>query len=220
MKKLDILYEDKELLIVNKPAKLLTIANEKKESNTFYSMASFYVKKQYPKNKVFIVNRLDRDTSGIVVFAKNEKLKHFLQDHWQECATKRQYIGVVEGRVKDKKATLKYYLTEDKRLNVHVTNKELGKLCTTKFKVINQTRVYTLLDIEILSGRKHQIRVSLSEYGYPLIGDKKYGASKNPIGRLGLHCYHLSLHVPYRKDNVEIETKIPKEFLKIFESGE
>ena len=110
MKKLDILYEDKELLIVNKPAKLLTIATEKKESNTLYSMASFYVKKQYPKNKVFIVNRLDRDTSGIVVFAKSEKLKHFLQEHWHECATKRQYIGVVEGRVKDKKATLKYYL--------------------------------------------------------------------------------------------------------------
>ncbi len=219
MKKLDILYEDKELLIVNKPAKLLTIATEKRESNTLYSMASFYVKKQYPKNKVFIVNRLDKDTSGIVVFAKNEKLKHYLQENWQECALQRLYMGVVEGRVKGS-STLQYYLAENNRLNVYITDKEHGKLCTTKFKTIKSSRAYSLLDIEILSGRKHQIRVSLSEYGYPLIGDKKYGSHKNPIGRLGLHCYKLTLHVPYRKDDIVVETKIPKEFLKIFEGGE
>ena len=218
MKKLDILYEDKELLIVNKPAKLLTIATEKRESNTLYSMASFYVKKQYPKNKVFIVNRLDRDTSGIVVFAKNEELKNYLQNNWDKVALNRKYIAVVEKNVKDKQKTLQYYLQEDKFLNVHVTDKNKGKLAITEFTTLNHKKAYSLLDISIKTGRKHQIRVSLKEYGHPIIGDKKYGAKSNPLGRLGLHAYELSLQLPYCKEPLTVESKIPKEFLKIFES--
>jgi len=114
MKKMDCLYEDKELLLVNKPAKLLTVGTEKIKEKTLYFEASTYVKKKYPKNKVFIVNRLDKDTSGIVVFAKNQELKKYLQNNWNEVASIREYLAIVEGCVKQDSATLKSYLKEDK----------------------------------------------------------------------------------------------------------
>ena len=220
MKKMHILYEDKNLLIIDKPAKQLTIATEKNKTSSLYYEASQYVKKQYPKNKIFIVNRLDRDTSGLVVFAKNEELKTYLQNNWDKVALRRKYMAVVEKDVKDKGKTLQYYLQEDKFLNVHVTRKEEGKLAITKFETIYHKRAYSLLDIEIFTGRKHQIRVSLKEYGHPIIGDKKYNAKSNPLGRLGLHAYHLTLKVPYQKDPLVIECKVPKEFMKMFESEE
>jgi len=213
-KKMDILYEDKELLIINKEAKLLCVGTEKEKIRTLYQEASTYVKKQYPKNKVLIVNRLDKDTSGIVVFAKTEEKKKKLQDNWNEIA-EREYLAIVEGKMEKKKDTLKSYLKEDKRLNVYSTDKLHGRLAITHYETLAKTKAYSLLKINIETGRKNQIRVQLKEIGHPIIGDKKYGATKNPINRMGLHASMLKL-----KMNGEEKcffAKIPKEMKKMFE---
>ncbi len=214
VKKLDIIYEDKNLLVICKPAKLLTIGTDKVREHTLFHMASDYVKKQYPKNKVFIVNRLDKDTSGLVVFAKNEEFKRNLQNHWNEWV-KRWYIAIVEGCVAKDNGVIRNYLWEDNTLKVHeIDDSKKGDLSITHYRVIKRTKAYTMVKIQIETGRKNQIRVHMNGMGHPIIGDKKYGARKNPLGRLGLHANCLEMHIPHYKDLV-IECPLPKEFQNI-----
>ena len=213
-KKMNIIYEDKELLVINKPAGLLTIATEKEMFKTLYHQAREYVKKQNPKNKIFIVHRLDKETSGIVVFAKNEKVKKELQLNWNSVAYLREYLAIVEGNVKTKKGTIKSYLIEDKTLKVHSTDSKKGSLAITHYETLASTKAYSLLRIQIDTGKKNQIRVGLSDIGHPIIGDKKYGSKKNPLGRMGLHASVLGL----KKNKKEYKwfSKIPKEFKLLF----
>lgn len=215
MKKLNIIYEDKELLVVEKESHLLTIATEKRESKTLYNEASTYVKKQYPKNKVFIVHRLDKDTSGIVIFAKNQDKKLSLQNNWSNV--KREYLCIVEGQLPKKKDTLKSYLAESKTLEVYSTkDKTKGKLAITEYEVLQSNSKYSLLKINIKTGRRNQIRVQLSDIGNPIIGDKKYGSTSNPLKRLGLHANLIEYT---EKGKVyHFETKYPKEFTKLFKN--
>ncbi len=209
MKKLDIIYEDKELLVVNKEAHKLTIATEKHENNTLYSEASAYVKKQYPKNKVFIVHRLDKDTSGIVIFAKNQDKKNELQNNWDQV--NREYIAIVEGKLEKKNDVLKDYLVEAKNLNVYITkDKNKGKLAITEYEVLEENNKYSLLKIRIKTGRRNQIRVQLANIGHPIVGDKKYGSKDNCLKRLALHANLIEY-----KDYC-FETKYPKEFKRLF----
>lgn len=211
MKKLDIIYEDKELLVVNKPAHKLTIANNKTKYNTLYHEAREYVKKQNPKNKIFIVHRLDEQTSGVVLFAKSEKLKHLLQNNWDTY--KREYVAIVEGHLPKKKDTLKFYLKESKTLEVYVTNnKKDAKLAITNYEVIKENKDISILNVDIKTGRKNQIRVSLAYIGNPIIGDKKYHAKTNPIKRLGLHASKLVININNKE--MEFIAKMPKEFDK------
>ncbi len=210
MKKLDIIYEDKELLVVNKEAHKLTIATEKRESNTLYNEASSYVKKQYPKNKIFIVHRLDKDTSGIVILAKNQDKKLELQNNWEKV--KREYIAIVEGKLEKKKDILKDYLGEDKTLRVYITkDKNKGKLAITEYEVIKENSKYSLLKIKIRTGRRNQIRVQLANIGHPIVGDKKYGSKDNILGRLALHANLVEY-----KDYCFM-AKDPKEFKKLID---
>ena len=213
MKKLDIIYEDKELLVINKESSLLTIGTDKNKTNTLYHEVRQYIRKK--NQKVFIVNRLDKDTSGIVLFAKNEKLKKLLQDNWNDI-TNRYYYAVVEGIPKKKEDTLKNYLKENSTLQVYISNDNNGKLAILNYKVIDNTNKYSLLDIEIKTGKRNQIRCQLDYIGNPIIGDKKYNSKKNPIGRLGLHAYKLILKNPINKKTYNFESKIPKEFTNIF----
>lgn len=220
MKKMDILAEDKEILVINKPAKLLTIATDKEKERTLYHEASVYLKKQNPKNRVFIVHRLDKDTSGIVVFAKNEKAKFLLQKDWENGITKREYIAIVEGKITKKQDTIVNYLIETKTFQVFNSNDtKNGKKAITHYEVMKQNNAYTMLKITIETGRKNQIRVALSSIGHPIIGDKKYHAKKNPLGRLGLHAHKLEITHPLTKKKMNFEAKMPKEFIKIFETS-
>ena len=207
MKKMDIIYEDKNLLVINKPAKLLTISDGKTD-DTLYSMAYDYIKKQHKKTKIFIVHRLDRDTSGIVVFAKNEKTKLYLQNNWNNIV-KREYIAILDGILPSKKGILKDYLYEDKNHFVHVSKDKKGDLAITEYKVLKYTNNNTIVSINIKTGKKNQIRVSFANIGYPILGDKKYG-SKNT--RLYLHANRLSFSLN-SKDFV-FEAKLPIEFKK------
>ena len=214
MKKLNIIYEDKELLVIDKPSGQYTIGTDKDKYNSLYHEVREYIRKK--NQKVFIVNRLDRDTSGIVVFAKNEPLKSALQNNWNNIA-KRYYYAIVEGKVSKKEDTLRNYLEESKTLQVYVTNKpNNSKQAITHYKVINELSKYTLLDIDIKTGRKNQIRCQLDYIGHPIVGDKKYSSKVNPIGRLGLHAYKLILTHPTNHKVLEFEAKTPKLFLDYF----
>ena len=207
MKKMDIIFEDKNLLVINKPSKFLTISDGKSD-NTLYSMAYDYIKKQHKKNKIFIVHRLDKDTSGIVVFAKDEKTKMYLQNNWNNIV-KREYIAILDGILPSKKGILKDYLYEDKNHFVHVSKDKKGDLAITEYKVLKYTNNNTIVSINIKTGKKNQIRVSFANIGYPILGDKKYG-SKNT--RLYLHANRLSFSLN-NKDFV-FEAKLPIEFKK------
>jgi RluA family pseudouridine synthase len=209
MKKMDIIYEDKELLVVNKPPKLLTISDGKTD-NTLYNMARSYVKKQHKSNKIFIVHRLDKDTSGVVLFAKSEDVKKYLQDNWNKI-TKREYLGILDGYLENNKGVIKEYLLEDKTHRVYASNKKVGEYAETHYEVLNRKLKCTLVKIEIRTGKKNQIRVGFSNLGHPIIGDKKYGSKNNYIKRLGLHASRLEINIKDKK--YVFEASIPKEFL-------
>ena len=213
--RIKILYEDKSIIVVSKPSHLLTISTDNEKEKTMFHKVIEYERKKNKNNKVFIVHRLDKDTSGILVFAKNERIKRQLQDNWQN--TKRYYQAVVEGNVEKQEDTIKSYLKENKALITYSTNKSDGKLAITKYKVIKTNKKYSLLDIEILTGRKNQIRVHMNDINHPIIGDKKYNAKTNPIKRLGLHANKLVLQHPITKQIMTFEDKPPKEMLNLFE---
>ncbi len=210
--KLEILYEDKYIIIVNKPSGLLTIGTNKEKDNTLYRKVSDYVKKQHKSNKIFIVHRLDKDTSGIILFAKQEEIKRKLQYNWNK--TIRKYIALVEGKVK-KEGIIKNYLKETKTLYTYSTNDNNGKLAITKYKPIISKKEYSLLDIEILTGRKNQIRVHMKDIKHPIVGDKKYDSKKNPIRRMCLHANYLMFKHPITNKNIIIESKCPIIFEKL-----
>lgn len=207
MKKLKIIYEDKDILIVSKEPKMLTISDNKGHQN-LYEEVSSYVKKQNKNNKIFIVHRLDKDTSGLVLFAKSKEIKELLQASWQNV--ERKYLAIVEGIPLKKENRLINNLSVTKTNLVYVSKK--GKEAITIYKVIKSNKRYSLLDVLIETGRQNQIRVQLSYIGNPIVGDKKYGAKTNPLNRLGLHAYYLKFRHP--KDGKEMEfTLSNKEFM-------
>lgn len=206
MKKLNILYEDKYLIIVYKRHGLLTISRDNHNDLNLYDEVKEYEKKKNPRNKIFIVHRLDKDTSGLVLFAKNEKIKYALQNNWDKVV--RKYYAVVEKEVLENK-TLINYLQESKTGEVFVTNnKVMGKKSITKYEVLSKNNKCSLLDIEIKTGRKNQIRVQLAYILHPIIGDKKYGNTKNK--ELLLQAYYLKFNHPVDNKEIIIKTDIEK----------
>lgn len=212
---LDILYEDDYYLIVNKEAGLLTISTDKAlrgEERTLYKMVREYLNQKHELS--FIVNRIDKDTSGIVMFVKSQKLKEQLQSHWNEIVKKRGYIAVVSGFI-SKSGKIDNYLYEDKMTFSHST-KVGGKRAITCYQPIRSNHKYTMLDIAIETGRKNQIRVHMSEMGHPILGDKKYLCKDNPLKRLALHHYVISFIDPISGKLLTIKKEVPNEFYHLF----
>lgn len=213
MKKLKIIYEDKYLIIVNKPTGEFTISRDNHYDNNLYDEVKTYVKKQNPKNKIFIVHRLDKDTSGLVLFAKSEKVKYDLQRNWQNA--ERKYYAVVFGKPNEKSVSLKDLLYETKSLDVVITkNEKIGKLAITNFDVIKSNNKYSLLDINIETGRRNQIRVQLANIGHSILGDKKYGKVK--YKRMMLEAYYLKFVHPVTKKICYAELPLNNDFKKLF----
>ena len=212
--KLNIVYEDKFIVVVEKPPKLLTISTNNEKERTLFHKVIVYEKAKNKNNKVFIVHRLDKDTSGLVLFAKSERVKKLLQANWND-QVKRKYLAIVEGKLDKSSGIIKSYLNETKTLKTY-SSKKNGKLAITKYNVLDKNKNYSLLDIEILTGRKNQIRVHMNDIGHPIIGDKKYGAKTNPLGRLGLHAYYLEFNHPITNQKVILECKEPKIFKNLF----
>lgn len=212
-----IIFEDDDLMVIDKATGLLSMATKTEKRNTAYSMLSDYVKQQDPANKIFIVHRLDRETSGIMVFAKNEKIKRNLQSNWDEAVLEKAYVAVVEGIVENTEGTVESYLYEDNVFKVHSTqNPKKGLKAVTHFTVLKTKRNFSLLKVEIETGRKNQIRVHMQDIGHSIVGDRKYGATENPIRRLGLHAQKLVFIHPVTGETLKFETKTPSSFLKLF----
>ncbi len=212
-----IIFEDDDLIVIDKIAGLLSISTDKEKRATVYSLLSNHVKKQNRENKIFVVHRLDRETSGLMLFAKSEEVKYHLQELWNQTIKERSYIAVVEGAVEKPEGVITSYLTEGKTFKVHSSqNPKNGKKAITNYKIIKKSKNYTLLKVNLETGRKNQIRVHLQDIGHSVVGDKKYGAVGNPLKRLGLHAQQLSFTHPITGKKLNFETKIPGLFLKLF----
>jgi len=206
---LKIIYEDKNIIILEKILELLTISTSNEKEKTLYHMVSEYIKQSNKKNRIFIVHRLDKDTSGLVVFCKNAHLRDLMQKNWGKVT--RKYVAVVEGDLKDLSGSFKSYLVEDNNFKVHVTNSKNGKLAITNYKKLKSNFRYTLVEIEILTGRKNQIRVQFSQNGNPVVGDKKY-SNRKAGNRLYLHSNKLEFIHPITKKKMNFSLPIPAEF--------
>ncbi len=214
---LRIIYEDKDIIIIDKPSGLLSIASDKEKQRTAYRQLTDYVRLNDVENRIFIVHRLDRETSGVMLFAKNEDIKRSLQDNWKETVVDRAYIAVVEGKIEKKEGKIKSWLQETKtRLVYSGSSPEDGQEAVTHYKVLEAGTRYSLLEIRLETGRKNQIRVHMKDIGHSIIGDKKYGAMTNPIGRLGLHAHILSFYHPVSGKLMRFETEVPKKFSQLF----
>lgn len=214
-KNIDIIYEDKDIIVINKPSGLLTVATEKEKNKTAYHLVMEYLKKKNKNNRIFIIHRLDKDTSGIIMFAKNERAKHLYQDNWNDIVKKRCYYAVIDGKMENKEGTIKSYLKENGNMVYSVKDRS-GKLAITEYKVLKERKNISLLDINLKTGRKNQIRVHMKENKTPILGDLKYGEKSKLINRLALHAYKLELVNPVTKKLLTFEINIPNEFKMLF----
>ena len=212
-----LLYEDEHLIVVNKPAKLLSIATDREKSRTAYHMVTDYVKSRKVGDRIFVLHRLDRDTSGVLMFARDAETKELFQSRWNEIVTRRGYLAVVEGVPKPDRNTIRSYLVEtDTHLSFSGRPGPNAKEAVTSYQVVKAGGGYALLDISIETGRKNQIRVHMKERGHPVAGDKQYGARTNPIGRLCLHANELSFVHPVTGEPVTFKAKMPRDFNRVF----
>ena len=213
---LPILHEDQDIIVVAKPAGLLTIGTDREKSRTAHYLLNDYVRKGDPKSRhrVYVVHRLDKDTSGLLLFAKSEQAKQFLQEHWQE--TNKHYLAIVHGRLTPREGTITSYLAENAAQKVYSTpDPAKGKLSQTEYKVLQEGKGLSLVDIHLLTGRKHQIRVHFAEKGYPVAGDKKYGNTPLVCRRLALHARSLSFIHPHSGKEMSFELGMPEEFSRL-----
>ena len=216
-----ILYEDGGLIAVDKPAGLLSVGNEKERRRTAYRAVSDYVKAREPGRRVFIVHRLDRDTSGVLVFAKEEGLKRALQDSWEKAVKKRGYTAVVEGAPPRREGTVRSWLRETATHLVYSGPRGGGaKEAVTRYRAAAENRGYTLVRVEIDTGRKNQIRVHMGDLGCPIAGDRQYGAKTDPLGRLALHADTLIFTEPRTGRELRLEAPVPPPFRKLFPDGQ
>ena len=214
---LDIIYEDEEIIVINKNAGLLTIASDTERSNTAYQAVNSYLHLKDLRAKAFVCHRLDKGTSGVLLFAKNMKLQKKLQDNWNDLVLHRGYNAICMGHFDKKEDHLEMYLKENSFRLMYVTqDRKTGRKCLLDYVVKKESKNYSLLDVHIDSGRKNQIRVMLGELGHFIIGDDKYGEPDNPLKRLGLHAYELTLIHPYTKKKMIFKAKMPDGFDKLF----
>ena len=210
----EIIFEDNHIIVFNKQSGLLTIATDKEKEKTLYHIVREYLVNKDKTSKVFIVHRLDKDTSGIVILAKDEKTKNKLQENWNDYVKLREYVAIIHGTLEKKEDNIIQYLKETKTSLVYVSKDKNGKEAKTNYKVIKENDKYSMVSIKIETGRKNQIRVAFSSIKHPILGDKKYGI-KDKKNRLYLHANRLKIYYPEIKKDILFETPTPNEFKKI-----
>ena len=215
-----ILYEDAEIVAIDKPHGMLSISTEKEQERTAYHIVTDHVKEQDRKNRIFIVHRLDRETSGIMIFARSEQTKTTLQDNWDEMVSHRGYIAVVEGKPDKDEGRIVSWLKQTKTLLVYSSGYEgEGKKAITNYKTLQANNEYALLEISLETGRKNQIRVHMNDISHPVTGDKKYGAKSDPLKRVGLHASKLTFTHPATNEHMTINSPPPKGFARVTQGG-
>jgi 23S rRNA pseudouridine1911/1915/1917 synthase len=210
-----VLFEDDAILVAVKPAGLLTIGDRGLGGTSFYQQMQAYVKENSKgRERLFVVHRLDREVSGILLFAKSEALQEQIKNHWMD--TKKLYYALVEGQPTEDKGTIRSWLVEGHDQKVYSVKIEEGaKLGITHYRVMDRTPDYALLEVELETGRKNQIRVHLSEMDCPVVGDRRYGADAQYERRIRLHAYYLSIRHPVTGNLIDFKSKMPKGFLEL-----
>ena len=208
-----ILHEDDDIIVINKDAGLLSVASKNETEVTAYRQVRDYVSNGNPNKRIFIVHRLDKDTSGVMLFAKSEEVKEALQTNWATVVKERVYIALVEGTVRKKTGKVASWLKESKTFKVYSNPTDNGgQHAVTHYKTIQSNKLFSLLEVQLETGRKNQIRVHMEDLGHPVVGDKRYGATGNPIKRLGLHATRLVLTHPRTGELVRYEADAPSSF--------
>jgi 23S rRNA pseudouridine1911/1915/1917 synthase len=208
-----VLYEDKDLMVVDKPAGLLSVATPTEKTRTAHFVLTEYIRKGCGRSqkRLFVVHRLDRDTSGALIFAKSEEAMFRLKERWQE--TEKKYLAVVHGKLEKTSGTLSSYLAEDDDYNVYSTSDTArGRLSHTKYSVLRETKGLSLLEVTLLTGRKNQIRVHFAGIGHPIVGDIKYGKPDDRFECLALHARSISFKHPFSKKQLSFEAEVPAFF--------
>lgn len=216
--RMQMVYEDDDIIVVNKGYGLLSVGTGSlKKELTAYNILKDYVKEVDPRQKVFVIHRLDRATSGLMMFAKNPESQEAMQHNWNNMVLERRYVAVLEGNLKEDEGVIKSYLGETSGYEVYSTQEpaEGLKLATTRYKVLARGNGYTLAEFSLDTGRKNQIRIHAKELGHSIVGDRKYGAKASPINRLALHARTLRFAHPITRKDMRFETPIPAKFLKM-----
>ena len=214
--RIKLVYEDNDIIVINKGSGILSVSTDNVKDGTAYSILRDYLKKKDPRLMLFVVHRLDRDTSGLMMFAKNVEAKEAMQHNWNNMVLGRRYVAVVEGKVEQGEGVVKSYLAETSQFEVYSTqNPDEGQLAITRFKRLQCNNGYSLMELSLDTGRKNQIRVHMKDLGHPIVGDRKYGAKASPIHRLGLHARTLHFAHPVTKKEMLFETPIPSRFLSL-----
>ena len=218
--KLRLVYEDDYLIVVEKKEGLLTVAaHPGSAETTALSILKDYVRRSDKRNGIFVVHRLDRETSGLLVFAKTRELQEYMRTYWHELVTKRTYVAVVEGVMPKEEDTIVTWLSEDPKSTMVYSSPvdDGGKKSVTHYKMVKSNDQYSLLELNLETGRTNQIRVHMASVGHPVVSDRKYGSGKvPPIDRLGLHARILEFIHPATEETIHFETPVPREFLHIF----
>ena len=215
-RRLKLVYEDDDIIVVNKGYGLLSMGTDKIKEGTAYSILREYLKWQDPRNKLFIVHRLDRDTSGLMVFAKSQEAKDKLQHNWNNMVIARKYLAVVEGRPESEEGEVRSYLAENSRFDVYSTDKpEEGQLAVTRYRTLRSRNGYSLMEVSLDTGRKNQIRVHMKDLGHPIAGDRRYGAKSSPIHRMALHAQTLRFIHPMTRKDMNFSTPVPASFARM-----
>jgi 23S rRNA pseudouridine1911/1915/1917 synthase len=216
-KGLKIIFEDPAIIVIDKDPGLLSIATDKEKERTAFRIVSDQMKLTDPSARIFVVHRLDRDASGILMFAKSKEIQQILQNAWKEDVIERSYVVVVEGKVLQAQGTIISWLKENKaRVMYSSPTPDDGQKAVTHYQVLKSNDEYSLLQVRLETGRKNQIRVHMKDLGHSIIGDKKYGATQNPVNRLGLHARVLVFRHPVTGKELRFETQTPKKFLRLF----
>jgi 23S rRNA pseudouridine1911/1915/1917 synthase len=207
-----IVWEDDDLIVVDKKEGLLSVSDSPSQERTAYFLLSQYVKKINPRNKIFILHRLDKGTSGLMLFARNKNIQEYLRANWYTMITRRSYMAVTEGAPEKKEDTIVTYLAENNRMKVYCTDPQHGKEAVSHYRTLKSNTKYTLIELDLETGRKNQIRAQMEHIGHPVAGDPKYGAETDPVGRLMLHATRLFFIHPVTSKEMRFETPAPKPF--------
>ena len=206
---LKILYEDAYLIVVEKKEGLLSVATDHQKERTAQHILNEYVKRTHRNNRIFVVHRLDRETSGIMMYAKDEKTQHTLRDNWHDIVYDRRYVSIVMGDMEKDQGTVRSWLTDRKLYVSSSPVDDGGKLSITHYRTIKRANGYSLMELQLETGRKNQIRVQFAAIGHPIAGDKKYGAQINPFGRLALHASVLEFRHPHTGKTMRFVSPAP-----------
>ena len=207
-----LLYEDAYIIVVDKREGIPAVGNEKKRERTVFSILDDYVKRSSKQRRIYGVHRLDREASGIMIFAKDERTKQNLQENWERLITERAYVAILHGEIEKDKGVISSWLANDQLYVAHAATNNPGEKAITHYTTIKRANGYSLVELDLGNGHKEQIRLHMQELGHPIVGDTKYDAENNPLNRMAMHAFYLSFHHPVTGEFLKFETPYPAKF--------